>query len=155
MAEPYGLVGCTVTVLPNEPNAASRREPLIAIVDDDPSVRNALSWLMESVGYALEAFSSASEFLASPQLRSAACLIADAQMPEMTGIELYRSLIGSGHAIPTILITAHPDNDVRARVLKDGAVGYLSKPFSEAALLGCVHSALEHGNPRTKRAKRD
>jgi FixJ family two-component response regulator len=144
-----------VTVLPSEPNAASRREPLIAIVDDDPSVRNALSWLMKSVGYAVEAFSSSAEFLASPQLCSAACLIADVQMPGMTGIELYRSLIGSGHAIPTILITAYPNNDIRKRLLKEGALGYLSKPFSEAALLGCVHSALEHGNPHAERAKRD
>jgi FixJ family two-component response regulator len=119
---------------------------LVAIVDDDASVREALRGLMKSVGYAVEAFSSAVEFLASPHLDDTSCVIADVQMPVMTGIELYRHLAGCARPIPTILITAYSDDNARARVLKDGVTCYLSKPFDETALLGCVRSALERGN---------
>jgi len=120
---------------------------LISIVDDDASVREALKALMKSVGYVVEVFASATEFLASPHLGATSCLIADVQMPLMTGVELYSRLIGAGHLIPTILITAYPDHDTGARMLKDGAICYLSKPFDDAVLLDCVHSALERGWP--------
>jgi FixJ family two-component response regulator len=118
---------------------------LISIVDDDASVREALRALMKSMGYAVEVFPSATEFLASPQLRSTSCLIADVQMPVMTGVELYNRLIDAGHLIPTILLTAYPDNETGARMVRDGAVCYLSKPFNDNVLLGCVHSALQRG----------
>jgi len=121
--------------------------PLISIVDDDTSVREALKALVKSVGYAVEVFPSATEFLSSSHLGATSCLIADVQMPLMTGVELYSRLIEAGHLIPTILITAYPDHDTIARILKDGAVCYLSKPFDDAVLLDCVHSALERGRP--------
>jgi FixJ family two-component response regulator len=120
---------------------------LIAIVDDDASVREALKALMKSMGYAVEVFPSATEFLASPHLRTTSCLIADVQMPVMTGVELYDRLIGAGRPIPTILLTAYPDDETGARMVRDGAVCYLSKPFNDNVLAGCVHSALERGRP--------
>jgi FixJ family two-component response regulator len=83
-------------------------EPLIAIVDDDDSVRYAISGLMRSLGYAVEVFASAKDFMASEHRRRTACLIADVNMPEMTGPELHRNLVAAGEAVPTILITAYP-----------------------------------------------
>jgi FixJ family two-component response regulator len=142
-----------VRTLSDEPRqVALPHEPLIAIVDDDASIREALKGLMKSMGYAVEVFPSADDFLASPQLRATSCLIADVQMPVMTGVELYRSLKGAGHPIPTILITAYPDNNTRSRVLGDGVVCYLTKPFNETSLLCCVHSALGQGSHGTERA---
>ena len=103
---------------------------------------------MRSFGYAVEAFPSAADFLASPRLVETACLIADVHMPAMTGLELHRRLIDMGHAIPTILVTAYPDNDVRARALKDGVVCYLRKPVDEKHLMRCLRAALHSGEPR-------
>lgn len=97
---------------------------------------------MRSLGYEAEAFASAAEFLASCKLRNTFCLIADVHMPYMNGLELYDQLIESGNAIPTILITAYPDDRVRARALAAGIICYLCKSFEEAALLECVRSAL-------------
>jgi FixJ family two-component response regulator len=124
----------------------SQDEPLpnvIAVVDDDESVREALTGLMKSLGYRAVAFQSAEDFLNSKRRRGAACLIADVQMPGMTGPELHDRLIASGEAIPTILITAYPDDRVRARALRAGVRGYLTKPFSEVDLLECIRSALD------------
>lgn len=118
-------------------------EPVISIVDDDQFVRESLKRLMKSLGYAVADFPSASDFLNSPCLRETSCLIADVNMPGMTGVELYARLSGAGCSIPTILITAYPDDSVRARALEDGLFGYLAKPFREADLIRCVHSALE------------
>jgi FixJ family two-component response regulator len=117
-------------------------EPLIAIVDDDDSVRYAISGLMRSLGYAVEVFASAKDFMASEHRRRTACLIADVNMPEMTGPELHRNLVAAGEAVPTILITAYPNDEVRARALKVGVLAYLIKPFAEADLLRFVQSAL-------------
>jgi len=116
---------------------------LISVVDDDDDVREALAGLMKSRGFTVEAFPSAVDFLACPNLRDTSCLIADVHMPRMTGIELHRRLVESGYAIPMILITAYPDDSVRARALADGIICYLTKPCDEGALLGCVRSALE------------
>jgi FixJ family two-component response regulator len=124
---------------------------LISIVDDDESFREAMTSLMKSLGFAVAAFSSAEEFLASPRLGSTSCLIADYNMPGATGLELHRQLVDSGHAIPVILVTAYPDDDVRARALGAGVICYLSKTFDDAALLGYVSSALmqaDKGKPR-------
>ena len=102
---------------------------------------------MLSSGYTAAVFPSARDFLESPQLDETACLIADVHMPAMTGVELYRRLTEEGRAIPTILITAYPDDVVRARVLNDGVVCYLQKPFRGEDLIRCVHLALERGKP--------
>ena len=97
---------------------------------------------MKSLGYSVEVFSSAAEFLASPHLIETACLIADVQMPAMTGVELYRHLIDTGYAIPTILVTAHPNAADRTRALNDGVVCYLRKPVDEQHLMRCLRTAL-------------
>jgi FixJ family two-component response regulator len=115
---------------------------LISIVDDDESFREAMTSLMKSLGFAVEAFSSAEDFLASPRLEDTSCLIADVHMPGMTGIELHQQLVTSGHTIPVILITAYPDDNVRARASAAGVICYLSKTFDDDALLGFVRTAL-------------
>jgi FixJ family two-component response regulator len=116
---------------------------VIAVVDDDESVREALAGLMKSLGYRAMVFPSAEDFLNSEGRRSAACLIVDVQMPGMTGPELHDRLTTSGHPIPTILITAYPDERVRARALQAGVMCYLTKPFGESDLLACLRSALD------------
>ena len=123
------------------------KAPLILIVDDDQFFRDSMRRLMRSLGYAVEAFPSAADLLASPRLVETACLIADVHMPAMTGVELYRRLIETGHAIPTILVTAFPDDDVRTRALKDGVVCYLRKPVDEKHLIRCLRTALHYGEP--------
>jgi len=97
---------------------------------------------MRSLGYTVEVFSSAADFLASPHLTGTACLIADVQMPAMSGLELYRHLIDAELAIPTILITAHPNATDQARALNDGVIGYLGKPVDEQHLMRCLRTAL-------------
>ena len=116
--------------------------PLISIVEDDESVREATEAFMKTLGFKVRAFPSAVEFLASSEIEETSCMIADINMPEMTGVELYGQLTRRGFDIPTILITAYPDNAVRARALADGVIGYLSKPFDEDALLVCVRAAV-------------
>jgi FixJ family two-component response regulator len=125
---------------------------LISIVDDDESFREAMTSLMKSLGFEVEAFSSADAFLASPRLGNTACLIADVHMPGMTGIELQRHLVDSGRTIPVILITAYPDDNVRARALAAGVICYLSKTFDDDALLGFVRSALAQPDQRGTRS---
>jgi len=97
--------------------------------------------LLKSHGYTVAVFPSAAEFLTSAQLPATACLVADIHMPAMTGAELYQHLIATGHAIPTILITAHPEEDVRQRMLSLGVGCYLRKPLDEAVLIDCLHRA--------------
>jgi FixJ family two-component response regulator len=118
------------------------KKPLIAIVDDVESVRAALQGLVRSLGLANVAFASGESFLNSPHLRRATCVIADVNMPGMTGPELHRRLVAQGSAIPVILITAYPDDSVREQELRAGVVGYLSKPFDEADLIACLRLAL-------------
>ena len=100
---------------------------------------------MRSLGYSVEAFPSAADFLASPRLVETACLIADVHMPAMNGLELYRRLVEMGHAIPTILVTGYPDEDVRTRAMKDGIVCYLRKPVDEKHFMPCLRAALRSG----------
>jgi FixJ family two-component response regulator len=99
--------------------------------------------IVELLGYAVEAFPSADDFLASRLLSETACLIADVHMPGMTGVELHGRLIKLGYAIPTILVTAFPDDGVRDRALKDGVLCYLSKPVDDGDLERCLRSALK------------
>jgi FixJ family two-component response regulator len=116
---------------------------LISVVDDDTSVRESLQCLIRSFGFAVEAFASAEEFLKSEHLRDTRCLILDVRMPGMNGIELQRQLVAGYCDIPVIFITAHGDDAARSQALRDGAVGYLLKPFTEEALLNAIHAALK------------
>src|SRR6266496_4674859 len=122
-----------------------RETLLISVVEDAWFFRDSMRSLMKSLGYTVEAFSSAADFLASPRLIETACLIADVHMPAMTGVELYRRLIDTGYAIPTILVTAYPNAADRARALNDGVVCYLRKPIDEGDLMRCLHAALHSG----------
>jgi FixJ family two-component response regulator len=115
---------------------------LISIVEDDQPFRDSMRKLMTSLGYTVEAFPSAANFLASPVLAETACLVADVNMPEMTGPELHRHLVEAGLAIPTILVTAHPDDLVRDRALKDGVTCFIYKPVDHHHLQQCIRSAL-------------
>ena len=120
--------------------------PLVSVVEDDRFFRESMKRLMRSLGYSVEAFPTAADFLASRRLVETACLIADVHMPAMTGLELHRRLIEAGHAIPTILVTAYPDEEVRARALKDGVICYLRKPVDQEHLMRCVRAALHFGD---------
>jgi len=115
---------------------------LVSVVEDDRLFRESMRRLMRSLGYVVETFSSAADFLASPLRVETACLIADVHMPAMTGIELHRHLIEVGYAIPTILITAYPNDVDEARALNDGVVCYLRKPVDEKHLIRCLRAAL-------------
>ena len=116
---------------------------VVSIVDDDESVRQSTMDLFNAMGFKAAAFSCADDFLSSNQLHGTCCLIADVQMPGMTGIDLFNRLIDSGNSIPTILITAYPDDADRTRALKAGVIGYLVKPYNLDDLLSCVRSALD------------
>jgi len=115
---------------------------LISIVDDDESVRDALWGFLRSVGFAVNVFASAEEFLNLDQLRKADCLILDVRMPGMSGIELHRQLVSGYGKIPVIFITAYEDEGMRTQALSGGAGAFLIKPFSEEALLNAIHAAL-------------
>jgi FixJ family two-component response regulator len=127
--------------------AAMLKPALVSIVDDDQPFRESMRKLVLLFGYTVEAFPSAAEFLASPLLPETACLIADVHMPGMTGDELHRHLVDAGYAIPTILVTAYPDEVVRDRALKQGVLCYLSKPVDDEHLERCLRSALRPGTP--------
>jgi len=116
---------------------------LIAIVDDDDSMRDALGGLLKAVGYPARAFASAEEFLMSGQQRQTSCLIADIRMPGMSGLELQAQLNVERCRIPIIFITAHGDAKMCLQALRAGAVEFLSKPFDEEVLLESVRAALE------------
>jgi FixJ family two-component response regulator len=118
-------------------------KPLISIVDDDEALRKATMGLMRALGFLAEAFGSAEDFLKFDRLHNTACLIADVQMPQMSGLELHRNLVASGVSIPTILMTAYPDDSIRRRALEAGVICYLTKPFTKDHLLDCIHSAID------------
>ena len=120
---------------------------LISVVEDDEPFRESMRKLVTALGYAVEVFPSAANFLASPVLGETTCLVTDVQMPGMTGVELHRHLVDTGHAIPTILVTAYPDETVRSRVLKEGVVCYLGKPVDDDHLERCIRSVVESGKP--------
>jgi FixJ family two-component response regulator len=125
---------------------------LISIVDDDESIREATKGLVRSLGYQAATFSSAEEFLQSDSVDSTSCLIADVQMPGLSGIDLQRRLTARGNQTPTIFITAFPEERARGHVMKAGAVGYLGKPFSEESLVRCLDSALGRSGGKMPRA---
>ena len=117
--------------------------PVISIVDDDPSVRAATDNLLRSLGYIVYTFVSAEEFLRSAHFNDTSCVIADVQMPAMSGVDLQARLLTQGHRVPFIFITAFPEETIRARALKAGAIGFLTKPFDKLALIKCLDAALE------------
>jgi FixJ family two-component response regulator len=117
---------------------------IISIVDDDASVREGLADLVSSMGCQPKTFRRAEHFLKSHWLRNTSCLIADVQMPEMTGLELYFALVDMGIKTPMILITAFPNNDDRVRALDAGVSCYLTKPFEKGELIKCIRSTLGH-----------
>jgi FixJ family two-component response regulator len=118
------------------------RKPLVAIVDDDASIRETTKDLLESAGLDAATFASAEDFLSSGLLPSVACTVADMRMPGMSGLALHEHLSASGNPIPTVLITAYPDEPVRARALKAGVACYLIKPFADDELLDCISAAV-------------
>ena len=120
------------------------RMPVVSIVDDDESVRAAMSSLVRSLGYEACVFASAEAFLASPRLQDTACLIADIQMPGMSGLDLQSALHARRHRIPIIFITAFPEERIRKRAEAAGAVGFFSKPVDGHVIIGCLDSALKH-----------
>jgi two-component system, LuxR family, response regulator FixJ len=116
--------------------------PLIAVVDDDEAIREAIQSLLRSVGFSVEVFASAEDFWPAGHRQNAACLIVDVRMPRMSGLELQRQLAVANCPMPIIFITAHSDADTRARALNAGAVALLDKPFSDEVLLKAVQAAL-------------
>jgi FixJ family two-component response regulator len=118
------------------------RPVLVSVVEDDLFFGQSMRRLMRSLGYPVEVFASAADFLASPRLTETTCLITDVQMSGMTGLELHKTLVDAGHAIPTILVTAFPNDIDRARALNDGVVCYISKPIDEVLLKQCLRTAL-------------
>jgi FixJ family two-component response regulator len=118
------------------------KRSLVSVVDDDESVRESLPDLLRQFGFAVQAFSSAEAFLASNAVSETSCLLLDVAMPGMSGPELQQELIGRQQEIPIVFITANGDKTVRPRLLAQGAVECLFKPFSEAALLDALNAAL-------------
>jgi FixJ family two-component response regulator len=123
--------------------ATPRRTKVVAIVDDDESIRNALLGLMKEAGLPAWSFASAEEFLESGQRQETSCLIADISMPGMSGLELQSRLNTEHLKIPIIFITAHRDEKMRMQALRAGAVEFLTKPFDEEVLLEYVRAAME------------
>jgi FixJ family two-component response regulator len=119
-----------------------RSASLISIIDDDEAIRDATEALLRSLGYRAMSFASAEEFVQSDSLGNTACLITDVQMHGLSGVDLQCWLIAQGIKIPTIVITAFPEEGTRARAMKAGAIGYLGKPFSEDSLLKCLDFAV-------------
>jgi FixJ family two-component response regulator len=122
--------------------------PLISVVDDDLSFRDSMHRLLRALDYTVAVFPSAAQFLTSPLLTGTACLVADIHMPGMTGVELYDRLVEAGYAIPTILVTGHPDERSKDCMLARGVRYYLRKPLVEAALIDCLRAAVAHGQGR-------
>lgn len=117
--------------------------PLIAVVDDDASIREALDSLLRSVGFRAVVCVSAEDFLQSGYLPDTACLIVDVRMRHMSGLELQQQLVTAQCPIPLIFITAHEDDETRRRALRAGAIDFLYKPFSDEVLLSAVQAALQ------------
>lgn len=119
-----------------------QKVPVISIIDDDESVREATKCLVRSLGYVAAVFASAEDFLGSEQVNDTACLITDVQMPGLNGLELHERLVETGRYMPVIFITAFPEEKIRIRALAAGACGFLKKPFDEQSLIGCLDRAL-------------
>ncbi|HEX7862243.1 MAG TPA: response regulator [Verrucomicrobiae bacterium] len=117
-------------------------KPIVAVVDDDPSVLKALARLLRSAGYEVKTFVSPQEFLSSASISSARCVVVDVQMPGMSGFELQSRLKDMGRQVPIVFITAHDTPQTRVSACESGTVGLLLKPFSDDALLELLHKAV-------------
>jgi FixJ family two-component response regulator len=115
---------------------------MIAVVDDDEAILASTESLLRSLGHEVSTFRSAVEFLESGRLHDTSCVITDVQMPGLTGVELQSRLIAQDHRIPIVFITAFPEEPIRVRVMKAGAVGFLSKPYRTDDLIACLEKAL-------------
>ncbi len=135
------MAHCLAMESPNRRSGNAR--PLLSVVDDDESVSESLPDLLGEFGFAARAFSSAQEFLSSGCIDETTCLILDIAMPGMSGPELQQEPKRRGKDIPIIFITGQREETIRARVLKQGAAGFLLKPFSDAALLVAIKTALQ------------
>ena len=124
-------------------NNKMKPNPLIAVVDDDNSLRQSTQLLLRSAGYRAEVFASAREFLDSPRIDETACLLLDVRMPGMDGLELQRFLNEAQRQIPIIFITAHATDDAEQRARKAGAVDFLRKPVNDEKLLSAIQTALK------------
>jgi two-component system, LuxR family, response regulator FixJ len=119
-----------------------RDRPVVTVVDDDESLRRSLRNLLRSVGFGVETFASAEEFLRSAPRGSTRCLVLDLRMPGMSGLDLLRQLAVEDSHIPVVILTAHGDVETRRRSLQAGAVAFLDKPFRSVALLDAVRAAV-------------
>jgi FixJ family two-component response regulator len=143
-----------VTKRPASPRGASTpEEPVILVVDDDPSLRQALSSLLRSVGLRVEVFGSAPELLETPLPDAACCLVLDIRLPKRSGLDFQSELIKANIRIPIIFITAHGDVPMSVRAMKAGAVDFLSKPFRDQDLLDAVAIAIERDRKRREGEK--
>jgi FixJ family two-component response regulator len=142
-----GALGGACSWAEKLPGAAMPKRRLISIVENDQPFRDSMRKLVTLLGYTVETFPSAADFLGSPLLPETACLVSDVQMPGMTGIELHKHLIDAGYAIPTILVTAYPDEAVRDRALNCGVVCYLGKPVDDEHLERCLRLAIYDSRP--------
>jgi FixJ family two-component response regulator len=122
--------------------------PLVAIVDDDESMRDTIKDLLESAGFSAVAFAGAESLLKFARLGEVSCLISDMRMPKMTGLELCKHLIASNRTFPTILMTAYPDERTQAQAIQAKVVCYLTKPFAAEDLLACVRAATRPAFPQ-------
>lgn len=118
-------------------------DSLVFVVDDDPSIRQTLTWLIESVGMRVETFSSADAFLKRERHYGPACLILDVRMPGLSGIDLQNQLTAAGHSIPIIFITGHGTIPMSVRAMKAGAVDFIEKPFEDQTLLDSINRSLK------------
>jgi FixJ family two-component response regulator len=123
--------------------------PLIAVVDDDMSIRNAMQDLLNAAGYSASTFGNPTSFLDSPSRANVACLVTDMRMPGMTGLELHEHLAASGTLVPTVIITAHPAELLQERARHAGITCILIKPFTPDELLECVRKALSRSPARS------
>ena len=123
---------------------------MLSVIDDDASVRAATDNLLRSLGYAVRTFVSAEEFLGSARLNDTSCVIADVQMPGMSGVDLQARLLTEGYRVPFIFMTAFPEETIRARALKAGAICFLTKPFDRLTLIRCLDTALERHGGETR-----
>jgi CheY-like chemotaxis protein len=145
-SSPWSCANTTSVPISKPMTPAMTKRALIAIVDDDESIRVMTATLMRSLGFAARGFASAEQFLQSPELGETSCLISDVQMPGISGLELQSRLASENCRTPIIFITAFPDPRIQERALADGAVCFLTKPFDGQTLIQCVDRALNRSN---------
>jgi FixJ family two-component response regulator len=129
-------------LLPRQERPVLSTLSVISVIDDDASVRAATNNLLSSHGYMVNTFASAEDFLQSARRDDSSCVVADVQMSGMSGLDLLAHVRGRGNDVPFVFITAFPDESVRARALRAGAICFLAKPFAGPVLIGCIETAL-------------